>query len=508
MASALPMLWCATARHITIDVSTTAIILTLVGYIVLLFTVAWRSSRNSDNATFFTARRSTPRIVAAIAMVGAAMSGVTFISVPGSVATDSFSYLQTTLGFFVGYIVIAYLLIPLYYRLGVVSLYEYLDQRFGIVAHKTGAWMFFISKILSASLRAYVICIVLQGVLYDHYDIPFSVNAALMMTLVWLYTRRGGVKSVVWVEMLKTILMVGSVATCIIYVIAALDLNIGEALSAVAESDYSKVLFFDDVLDRRYFWKQFISGIFLVIAMTGLDQDMMQTILSCRTQRDAQRGMMQSIVIQVVVITLFLTLGALLYIFIDSNGVAIERGDDLFGYVATQCGLPVAVGVLFILGLVASTYSSAGSALTALTTSFSLDILDGGKRYDSRSASQAQRLERMRRASHTLIAVAMTLVIILFNRWSTAGAITLIFTMASYTYGPLLGLFAFGIMTKRDIEARAIPIIAVIAPLLSYVVAHNAERWLCGYTFSYEILILNAAILMLGLWLCSKRSNS
>ena len=433
------------------------------------------------------------------------MSGVTYISVPGSVAADSFSYLQTTLGFFVGYVVIAYLLIPLYYRLGVVSLYEYLDQRFGLMAHKTGAWMFFISKILSASLRAYVICVVLQGVLYDHYGIPFAINAALMMALVWLYTRRGGVRSVVWVEMLKTILMVGSVAACIIFVINALDLSVGGALSAIAESDYSRILFFDDTLDRRYFWKQFIAGIFLVIAMTGLDQDMMQTMLSCRTQRDAQRGMMQSIVIQVVVITLFLALGALLYIYVDGRGVDIERSDDLFGYVATQCGLPLAVGVLFILGLVASTYSSAGSALTALTTSLSLDILDGRKRYDSTTESGAQSVERLRRRSHTLVAVIMTLVIILFHQWSTAGAITLIFTMASYTYGPLLGLFSFGLMTRRRVSARAVPIIALISPLASYIVARNSEAWLWGYTFSYEILILNAALTMLGLWLCSKR---
>ncbi len=438
-------------------------------------------------------------------MVGAAMSGVTYISVPGSVATDSFSYLQTTLGFFVGYVVIAYLLIPLYYRLGVVSLYEYLDQRFGLVAHKTGAWMFFISKMLSASLRAYVICVVLQGVLYDHFGIPFAANAALMMALVWLYTRRGGVRSVVWVEMLKTILMVGSVVACIIFVIDALGLNLGGALSAVAESDYSRVLFFDDVLDKRYFWKQFISGIFLVIAMTGLDQDMMQTMLSCRTQRDAQRGMMQSIAIQVVVIVLFLALGALLYIYVDGRGVDIECSDDLFGYVATQCGLPLAVGVLFILGLVASTYSSAGSALTALTTSLSLDILDGHKRCNSTTELGTHKLEQLRKRSHTLVAMVMTLVIILFHRWSTAGAITLIFTMASYTYGPLLGLFSFGLMTRRRVAPRAVPIIALIAPIASYVVARNSEAWLWGYTFSYEILILNAALTMLGLWLCSKR---
>lgn len=480
------------------SVSPITIILTLAGYVALLFFVAWRASRNVKADTFFTGGRSTPRAVAAVAMVGATMSGVTYISVPGSVAADGFSYLQTCVGFLLGYVIIAYVLIPLYYRLGVVSLYEYLDHRFGIVAHRTGAWFFFISKIASASLRAYVICVVLQGLLYDLYDIPFAVNAAIMMSLVALYTRRGGVRSVVWVEAVKTLIMVSSIVLCIVFVIRALNVDIDQALTSIAQSDYSEVIFLDDPLDRRYLWKQLLAGIFLVVAMTGLDQDMMQTMLSCPTRRDAQRGMMGSIAIQIVVIALFLSLGALLYIFVDSQGVAIERGDDLFGYVATQCGLPTIVGIAFLLGLVASTYSSAGSALTALTTSFTLDIL---RRRDDD-------VEKLRKLSHTLIAVLMTLLIIAFNHWSTAGAITLIFTMASYTYGPLLGLFIFGLATRCTPRARAIPIVALLAPTLSYIIASNSEVWLAGYQFSYDILILNTAITLLGLWLASLRQTS
>ena len=473
------------------------IISTLVGYVALLFFVAWRSSRNSDSRSFFTGGRSTHRIVAAVAMVGAAMSGVTYISVPGTVAADNFSYLQTCLGFVVGYIVIAYLLIPLYYRLGVVSLYEYLDQRFGITAHRTGAWFFFISKIASASLRAFVVCVVLQGLLYDKFGIPFWLNALVMMTLVWLYTRRGGVKSVVWVEMLKTILMVVSVTTCIVFVINALGINLGEAIRHITESPYSQILHTDNPLDRRYFWKQFIAGIFLVVAMTGLDQDMMQTILSCRSKRDAQRSMVSSIVIQVVVITLFLMLGALLYIYIGSRGLSIERGDDLFGYVTTECGLPIVAGILFLLGLVASTYSSAGSALTALTTSFTIDIL---KRRDG------DEVVTTRKRVHIAIAIAMVLIIVVFNKWSGAGAITLIFTMASYTYGPLLGLFSFGLFTRRKPRAWAIPLLSVVAPTLSYIIANNSTVWLAGYQFSYEILIVNALVMFCGLYLLSNRS--
>lgn len=459
----------------------------------MLFVVAWRSSRHSDNATFFTGRRATPRLVAMVAMVGAAMSGVTYISVPGTVATDGFSYLQTCLGFFVGYAIIAFVLIPLYYRLGVVSLYEYLDHRFGITAHRTGAWLFFVAKIASASLRAYVVCVVLQSLLYDVWGVPFWVNAAIMMTLVWLYTRRGGVRSVVWVEMLKTIIMVASIVLCIIFVIRALGLDLEGAITLVADGDYSRIFFFDDPLDGRYFWKQFIAGIFLVVAMTGLDQDMMQTMLSCRTERDAKRGMMSSIVVQIVVIALFLSLGVLLYAYAAKHSLT-DAGDNLFGAVATHSAMPAIVGVMFLLGLIASTYSSAGSALTALTTSFTLDILKGD-RAD----------ERKRRMSHTLIAVAITAIILLFEHFSSAGAITLIFTMASYTYGPLLGLFAFGILTRRMPRRWSIVAAAIASPMLCYILATHSAEWFAGYRFSYELLIVNAAITLLILALFSRR---
>lgn len=479
--------------------SSATIIATIAGYIILLFVVARRAARHIGNSSFFTAGRSTHRAVAAIAMVGAAMSGVTYISVPGSVMADSFSYLQTTLGFFVGYIIIAFVLVPLYFRLGVVSLYEYLDHRFGVTTHRTGAWLFFISKLLSASLRAFVVCVVLQALLFERYDIPFVVNAAIMMSLVWLYTRRGGVRSVVWIEMLKTIIMVSSILLCILFIMRALGYNLGDAARAIGDSEMSKVFFFDDPMDRRYFWKQFLAGIFLVVAMTGMDQDMMQTVLSCRSKRDAQRGLISSIMVQVVVIVLFLVLGALLYIYVAGRE-GVPQGDNLFGYVATEGGLPTIVGVLFLLGLVASTYSSAGSALTALTTSMTLDILDGGKRGD-------EELGMVRRGAHTAIAVMMTLLIVAFNEWSSAGVITLIFTMASYTYGPLLGMFLFGMLTRRTIHERAVPIIAILSPLLCYVISTHSQAWLCGYTFSYEIIILNAAITMVGLAIFSHRQR-
>lgn len=483
--------------------SITAIVATLVGYIALLFFVAWRSSRGMEGKNFFTGGRSTNSVVASVAMVGAAMSGVTYISVPGSVAADGFSYLQTCAGFFVGYIIIALVLVPLYYRLGVVSLYEYLDKRFGAVACSTGAWFFFVAKILSASLRAYIICVVLQGLLYDKLGLPFVVNALVLMLFVWLYTRRGGVRSVVWVEMLKTVIMVCSIVASIVFVTNALGLDFGGAIRVVADSDYSRVLFFDDVMDSRYFWKQFIAGAFLVVAMTGLDQDMMQTVLSCRDRREAQRGLISSIVVQIVVITLFLSLGALLYIYIGSRGLSVTKGDELFGFVAIECGLPMVAGVLFLLGVVASTYSSAGSALTALTTSFTLDILKLRGRYNTDTEQGSALLSRYRKWVHTAIALLMATIIVGFNRWSESGAITLIFTMASYTYGPLLALFSFGMLTKRKLRSWAIPIVSVASPLISYVIASHSEVWFGGYAFSYEILILNATIAFVGLWLTS-----
>ena len=495
--------------------SASIVVITLLCYLSLLFGVSRYAARKSSDATFFTGGRSTHRLVAAIAMVGAAMSGVSYISVPGSVLADGYSYLQTTAGFFVGYMAIAFILVPLYYRHGVVSLYEYLDHRFGVAAHRTGAWFFFLSKTISASLRAYVVCVVLQSLLFDALGIPFSINALVMTAIVWLYTRRGGVRSVVWVEMLKSIVMVSSIIACVIFIIAALGYTPSEAIRAIAEHDTSRVLFFDSALERRYFWKQFIAGIFLVVAMTGLDQDMMQTVLSCRNKRDAQRSLVVSIFVQMAVITLFLLLGTLFYIYAESIGLSssegamplrdaagtavVARGDDMFGFVATSSGLPVAVGVLFLLGLAASTYSAAGSALTALTTSFTLDILDGRRR-DDRS------LVALRRRVHFGLAVVMWLLIIIFEQWSTKGVIALVFTMASYTYGPLLGMFLFGLMTKRRTNARYIPLWALLSPVVSYLIATNSESLLGGYTFSYEILIVNGAIMFLGMWIGSRKS--
>jgi len=358
-----------------------AVLLTVGAYIAVLFAVAWRSGRRADNAGFFSGNRRTPWYMAALAMIGAAMSGVTFISVPGSVATDGFSYMQMVLGFTVGQAVIAFVLIPLFYRLRVVSLYQYLDDRFGVASHRTGAWFFFVSKMLGAALRVYVVCAVMQLLVFDRLGLPFWLNTAATMLLVWLYTQRGGVKTLIWTDTLKTLCLVAGIVLSIVFIMRALDFDLPRTAEAVAASPYSRMFFFDDGASPRYFWKMFAAGIFLLVAMTGLDQDMMQRNLSCRSPRDAKVNILVTAVCQAAVIFLFLVLGVLLYIYMDRNGIAVpERSDEVFARVAVQSGLPLAVGVLFVVGLISSTYSAAGSALTALTTSFTVDVIDGPPR--------------------------------------------------------------------------------------------------------------------------------
>lgn len=498
--------------------SPVTVIITVAAYIALLFVVAMRASRRADNSGFFTGGRRTHWAVAALAMVGAAISGVTFISVPGSVAADGFSYMQMVGGFIVGYLVIAFVLIPLFYRMGVVSLYEYLDRRFGMGAHRSGAWFFFISKMLGASIRAYVICAVLQTLVFDHYRIPFAVNAAVMMSLVWLYTRRGGVQSVIWTDLLKTACLIGSVVLCIVFMTRELGLGAAETAVQVADHDFSRIFFFDDPTDRRYFFKQFFAGIFMVVAMTGLDQDMMQRTLSCRNYRDSQKNMIISILLQTGVIFLFLVLGTLFYIYLEQRGIcpgegslfpmldssgaaAIAKSDEVFTHVATQCSLPLAVGILFVVGIVSSTYSAAGSALTALTTSFTIDILDGRKRYDE------GRMTSVRKRVHAAMAAMMCLSILAFERWGDASVIQLVYTVASYSYGPILGMFAFGILCRRRVRERWVPAVAVASPVICYILHSNSERGLGGYVFGYEMLIINAALTAAGLLALSYRQS-
>ena len=481
--------------------SPTAVIVTVLGYIAVLSVVAGLSGRKAGNAAFFTGNRRTPWYMAWFAMIGAAMSGVTFISVPGSVAADSFSYMQMVAGFTVGQLIVAFLLIPTFYRLRVVSLYEYLDARFGVASHRTGAWFFFLSKMLRAALSVYVVCAVMQLLVFDRYGLPFWVNAAVTTVFVWLYTQRGGVKSLIWTDTLQTACLVASLVLSILFIMRDLGLSTAEAAHAVSVSPMSRIFFFDDPASGYYFWKMFAAGIVLLVAMTGLDQDMMQRNLSCATLRGAQKNIVLTALSQIVVILLFLVLGVLLHLFAERTGLELPaKSDQVFPRVAVEGGLPPVVGILFVIGLVSCTYSAAGSALTALTTSFTVDILDAPRRCDDR------RLTRIRRRVHGAMAVGMSLLILAFGYLADDSVINLVFKIAGYTYGPILGMFLFGLCTRRRIRDRWMPLVAVAAPLLSAALQY-AARAIWEYQIGFELLIYNAAFTMLGMLLLKKNEK-
>lgn len=470
--------------------------ITILGYIIVLLLAAYYSSRRAKNSDFFVAGRSLTWQIAAMSMVAAAMSGITFVSVPGSVAADSFSYLQMVLGFTAGQFVIAFVLIPIFYKLKVVSLYEYLESRFGEVSHKTGAWFFFVSKVTIAALRLYVMCAAFQVMLFDHIYVPFEVNVALVVGVIWLATRRGGVKSLVWTDILKTFCLVGSLVLTIFFIVRSLGWSGAELMSNVAESSYSRIFFFDDVTSPKYFWKMFLAGLFTLVAMTGLDQDMMQCNLSCVNYRHAQKNIVVTAFCQLVVISLFLILGVLLYEYAAAVGITTPaKSDNLFSLVATHEGLPAVVGVLFIVGLTASTFASSASSLTALTTSCTVDLV--GVFTASKSEEQ---IEGIRKVVHSLIAVAIAVLIAVVGSFSNQAILNLLFKFVGYTYGPILGLFAFGILTKYKVRDSKVWIVAVASLIIS-VVGEFVVMELLGYKIGFELLIYNALITFAGLML-------
>lgn len=478
-----------------------AVVITVLGYIALLFILARFSGKRASNAAFFIGNRRTPWYMATSAMIAAAMSGVTFISVPGSVAADAFSYMQMVMGFTVGQFIIAYVLIPTFYRLQVVSLYEYLDTRFGIASHRTGAWFFFISKMSGTALKVYIVCAVMQGLVFDHYGLPFWVNTTLTMLSVWLYTQQGGVKTLIWTDTLKTVCLITSLVLTIVFLMRGMGWSLTDTVQQVAASPMSQIFFFDDPASGHYFWKMFFAGIVLLIAMTGLDQDMMQRNMSCATPADAQKNIVLTAFCQIFVILLFLILGILLYRYMEYSGLPTPaKSDQVFSQVVANGGLPIVVGILFIIGLASSTYSSAGSALTALTTSFTVDILTATKHGDDRT------LTHTRRIVHIFMAVCMAVVILAFEYGADESVINLVYKVAGYTYGPILGMFGFGILTRNRINDRWVPFIAIAAPLLSGGMQYLAHTY-WNYQIGFELLIYNAAFTMLGMLLLTKKDE-
>ena len=478
------------------------VLTTITVYFLVLFFISWLAGRKADNQGFFIGNRKSSWYVVAFAMIGSSISGVTFISVPGWVAVNNFSYLQMVLGFVTGTLIIAYVLIPLFYKMKVVSIYEYLENRFGITTYKTGAWFFFISKMLGASVRLFLVCVVLQLLVFDPMNLPFTLNVFFSVALVWLYTFNGGVKSLIWTDTLKTFCLIISVVLCIYYIATDLNMGFSDMVSSITGNDYSKIFFFEDGNDKRFFWKQFLAGVFTVIAMTGLDQDMMQRNLSCKNFKDSQKNMVTSVVFQFVVISLFLMLGVLLYIFVDTKGIQMPaKSDELFPMIATQGYFPNIVGILFIVGLISSAYSAAGSALTALTTSFTVDILGSLKTKTDQEATKS------RKRVHIGMAFVMGIVIVVFNALNNTSVIDAVYIVASYTYGPILGLFAFGIFTRKAVKDKYIPLVAVLSPVLCFILDENSQKWFNGYSFSYELLILNAFFTFIGLLLLTKKET-
>ncbi len=478
------------------------ILATIAAYFIVLFLVSWLSGRKTDNAGFFSGNRKSPWYVVAFSTIGAAISGVTFVSVPGMVAADGFAYLQMVLGFTVGQIIIAYVLIPLFYKMNLTSIYEYLEGRFGITSYKTGAWLFFISKMLGAAVRLFIVCVVLQLLVFDPLGLPFALNVLFTVGIVWVYTCRGGVKSLIWTDSLKTFCLIFSVGLCIYYIAVDLGMSLPEVKNLFRESDMARVFFFDDINDKHYFFKQFLAGVFTVIATTGLDQDMMQKTLSCKNFKDSQKNMISGSILQIFIILLFLMLGVLLYTYAANNAIQLPaKGDEVFPFLAANGSFPTIVGILFIVGLIAAAYAAAGSALTALTTSFTVDILESTQKNSEKHTA------RLRKRVHIGMAAIMGIIILIINQFNNDAVINTVYTLASYTYGPLLGMFVFGIFVKRDIRDRWVPVVAILSPVLCYVLDANSQNWFNGYTFSHERLILNALLTIIGLCLLIRKKH-
>lgn len=469
----------------------------IAAYFLVLVLISYLTSKGeNNNESFFVGAKQSPWYLVAFGMIGASLSGVTFISIPGWVGVSGFSYMQVVFGYFFGYLVIALVLMPIYYKLQLTSIYTYLEQRFGFYSYKTGASFFLLSRVVGASFRLYLVASVLQLLVFDAWNVPFYVSVAITILLIWLYTYKGGIKTIVWTDSFQTLFMLLAVGFSIYSISSALNLSFMEMLSEVKNSSYSQVFFFDDMNDNRHFVKQFLSGIFMAIVMTGLDQDMMQKNLSCKNIGEAQKNMFSFSAVLIVVNLIFLVLGALLFIYAQQTNLAIpSTTDHLFPIIATQ-HLSVFAGIFFILGLIAAAYSSADSALTALTTSVCIDFLDIHNKKNS---------TKIRKNVHVLVSLVLFVVILIFNALNNESVISSLFKAAGYTYGPLLGLYAFGIFLKQNVKDKFVPFVCIIAPIISFLINKYSELLFNGYKFGFEILIVNGFLTFVGLLLISEK---
>lgn len=478
--------------------SITIVFFVILTFFSMLMAISYFTSKNVTSETFFTGNRTSPWYLVAFAMIGTTISGVTFISVPGEVGNSGWTYLQFLLGNFVGYWIIALVLVPLYYKLKLVSIYTYLDQRFGVRSYKTGSFFFLVSQTIGASFRMYLVAGVLQIAFFDAVGIPFWATVMFTIFMIWVYTFRAGIKTVVWTDSLQTLFILGSVGLTIVIISSQLNMSMGEMVKSIEQHPYSDM--FDwDWRSKTNFFKQFFAGLGIVIVMNGLDQNMMQKSLTCKNQKDAQKNIFWFSFAFIIANLLFLCLGVMLYIFAQQKGIALPtKTDDLFPMLALQ-HFGLITGILFLLGIVSAAYSSADSALTALTTAFCIDFLNVDPKNPN---SKPKRIK-----VHIAFSVLMFFVIVLFWVINNDSVVTAVFKVAGYTYGPLLGLFAFGILTKKQIYDQYVPFLGLLSPVITYIINNHSEAWLGGYKFGFELLLLNGLIMFLGLMLLTKKNN-
>jgi Na+/proline symporter len=488
---------------------TPSLVLTvIIIYFGALLLISYITSRNADTNAFFIANKSAPWYLVAFGMIGTSLSGVTFISVPGKVGllnpvtgeVPAFAYFQLILGNLAGYLVVGTILMPLYYRLNLISIYTYLEQRLGFWSYKTGAFFFIISRTIGSALRLYLAALVLHIYLFEGLGVSFGVTVSITIALIWVYTFKGGIKTIIWTDSFQTIFLVSSVIISVFLISNRLELSLPEMVSTVAESKYSKI-FFWDVKDNKFFIKQFISGMFLAIVMFGLDQDLMQKNLSCKNIKEAQKNLFWFCVSIFFVNLLFLTLGALLYIYTNKMNIALPPSSDALFPMLAFNEFGVVAGIFFLLGITASSYASSDSALAALTTSFCIDFLDFKNKPEEVRVKQKFWV-------HIGFSVLFLIIIIIFKEWNKQSVIDAVLGMAAFTYGPLLGLFSFSLFTKRKVKDQYAPLICVLAPVLSVLINANSKEWFWGYTFSFEILLINGLLTFLGLWMVSSRDSA
>ncbi len=470
----------------------------IASYFLLLILISYLTGRKSDTLSFFTANKQSPWFIVAFGMIGTSLSGVTFISVPGWVADTKFYYFQMVLGYLLGYFVIATVLMPIYYKLNLVTIYTYLEKRFGYWSYKTGSAFFLLSRVIGASFRLFLVAGVLQIGFFNAFNVPFWITILVTISLIWVYTLKAGIKTIVWTDTLQTFFMITAVVVTIFIIAKELNLDTVGVFKTVINSDYSTVFNWDWQSESNFF-KQFISGAFIAIVMTGLDQDMMQKNLTCRNIKDAKKNMFWFSITLIPVNLIFLSLGVLLYVYASKMGIDLPKStDELYPMLALN-NFSALAGVIFLLGVTAAAFSSADSALTALTTSFSVDFLNLKVNEENKNINKTKKLV------HIGFSLVLFLVILVFNVLNDKSVVSAVFTAAGYTYGPILGLFAFGLLTKRQVIDKAVPFIAVVSPILLYFINMYSKDLLFGYKFGFELLIVNGFLTFLGLFVFSKK---